>query len=152
MSEKIDPGTILYCDYLHLDSANSPRPFTKVINGVRKKYKKWKVESKRRPVLILSECKEEKLRYRSYRILKLTTQQETAQKNGYVCVGRILGNKAISYVRSNPEAYPENLFSTNGKTDKIECPVTLDRIMKQVTLPTLGCPTERTIQKEQDAS
>ena len=141
MSEKIEDGTILYCDYLHLDSADELRVIPKGEKGDAL-WKEWKIESKERTVLILYECGKENLRYRSYVILKLTTVKETAKRNGYFKIGKYL-EKEMSYARSYPETYPENLLRQNKRTDKINKELTLDTIMKKMTLPKIGYPLRR---------
>ncbi len=140
MSKKIEDGTVLYCDYMHLDSAKSHRKFYKTEkNGKRVKYKEWKVESKRRPVLILFEIEiEEEYDYFSYCILKVTTQPPSG-KNNYVCLGQLFGRTVVSYARRHPETYPDNLLDQKGKPDKIN-PHTLRDITERMSLSRIGYP------------
>lgn len=134
MSEKIKDGTVLYCHYMHLNSAR----FIRDMPEKGTKWKEWKVESKGRPVLVLFEDEKENFSYQSYWILKLTTVKETAEKNGYFYVGYLFGRDKPSYARLRPEFYPDNLLD-QGEKDKIN-PIVFDDILKCANLLKMEYP------------
>lgn len=138
MNKKIEAGTVLYCDYLHLNSAELHRKWYKTEkNGKRVEYKEWKVQSKHRTVLILFEI-EEKYDYCSYCILKVTTHP-TSGRNNYVCLGQLFGRTDVSYARRHPETYPDNLLDQDSKTCEIN-PHILSDITHCMSLSKIGCP------------
>lgn len=133
MPNKIEDGTILYCDYLHLQTA--------YLHEKLPDKKTWKVESKRRPVMVLSETAEI-FNYRTYCILQLTTQKKTAKRNSYIPIGKILGSNKPSYARPYPETYPDNLLDHNAKSDKID-PFRLSDIIENMSMNKLGWTNEK---------
>ena len=142
MNKKIEDGTILYCDYLHLDSAKCTRELTDEEMKQRRLpglWKEWNIESKERVVLIICECENEDFHYYSYVILQLTTKAETARKNGYFTLGSFLDSNKVSYARSYPETYPAHFFRPDKKTDKIS-PLILSHITNQMSLTNIGMP------------
>jgi hypothetical protein len=137
MAEEIEAGTVLFCDYLHLDSAECIKKFEKSNKeGTQESWKIFKVDSKARPVLILCET-ESFPKYRSYLVSKITSSENYKDKKGYYFLGSLFNEKP-SYVSWYPEKYPDNLLNTDGDRKQLQ-KIILEGIIEGFNLSRLGC-------------